>query len=57
MRRKMEWWWKNGMMIENIVPPPPPQLNWLHALMQRGMSHRSEKEREHGEGLFQIHSL
>jgi hypothetical protein len=32
----------------------PPQLNWFHVLMQRGMSHRSEKEREHGEGILQI---
>ena len=45
---------ENGVMIMNTVPP---QLNWLHVLMQRGMSHRSEKEREHGEGFFQIHSL
>jgi hypothetical protein len=58
---------KNGMMVvekwsddSKYSPPPPPpplQLNWLHVLMQRGMSHRSKKERDHGEGFFQIHSL
>jgi hypothetical protein len=32
---------------------PTPKLNLLfHVLMQRGISHRSEKERELGEGIF-----
>jgi len=56
---------KNGMVVEKWSDdrkyssrlPPHPQLNWLHVFMQHGMRHRSEKEREYGEGFFQIHSL
>ena len=52
---------KNGIMVvekwSDDSKYSPPQMNWLHVLMQHGMSHRSEKERDHGERFFQIDSL